>query len=119
MVLEPLWPNLWTKDSQVVLDRKAPMTSASAMSGSSLHYREKHQMYPRRVSPAFWRQFLRSHGFSGHLYVPWKFPTKISFRSTQLWIVLDGRCSNHARAESAKNSGRLRIMKSLLSAPPA
>ena len=27
---------------------------------------------------------LRSHGFLGRLYVPWKFPTKISFRSAQL-----------------------------------
>ena len=76
-------------------------------------------MYPRRVSLAFWRQFLRSHGFPGCLYVPWKFPTKISFKSAQLWIALNDRCSNHARAELANNSGRLRIMKSSLSAPPA
>ena len=62
------------------------------------------------------------------LEVPWvlralvcalEVPTKISFRSAQLWIVLDGRCSNHALAESAKNSGRLWIMKSSLFAPPA
>ena len=32
---------------------------------------------------------------------------------------LDGRCSNHGRAESAKNSGMLRIMKSSSFAPPA
>ena len=76
-------------------------------------------MYPRRVSLAFCRQFLRSHGFLWRLYVPWKFPTKISFSSTQLWILLDGRCSNQVLDESAKNSGRLWIMKSSLSAPPA
>ena len=76
-------------------------------------------MYPRRVSPAFCWQLLRSHRFPGRLYVPWKFPTKISFRSAQLWILLDGRCSNHGHDESAKNNGRLRIMKSSLSAPPA
>ena len=38
----PLCPSLWTRDSQVVLDWKAPMTSASATLVSSLHYREKH-----------------------------------------------------------------------------
>ena len=37
----------------------------------------------------------------------------------QIRPTLDGRCSNHARAESAMNSGRLRIMKSSLSAPLA
>ena len=45
MVHGPLHPSLWTRDSQVVLDRKAPMTSALAMLGSSLHYREKHRIY--------------------------------------------------------------------------
>ena len=49
----PLCSSLWTKDSLVVLDRKAPMTSASATLGSSLHCREKRWMYPRRVSLAF------------------------------------------------------------------
>ena len=80
----PLRPNLWMRDSQVVPDRKAPITSASVTLGSSLHYWEKRRMYPQRVSSAFWRQFLRSHGFLGRLYVPWKFPTKIFFRSAQL-----------------------------------
>jgi hypothetical protein len=103
----------------VVPDRKAPITSVSATLGSSLHCREKHRMYPQRVSSAFYQQFLRSYGFPGRLYVPWKFSTKISFRSTQLWILLDGRCSNHVRAESAKNNGKLRIMKSSLTAPSA
>ena len=53
---------------------------------------------------------------SAVLEVPWvprafvcalEVPTKISFRFAQLWIMLDGRCSYHARAELAKNSGRL------------
>ena len=61
----PLRPSLWTRNSQVVRDRKAPMMSASTTLGSSLHYREKRQMYPRRVSMDFCRQFLRSHGFPG------------------------------------------------------
>ena len=37
----------------------------------------------------------------------------------QIRPTLDGRCSNHARAESAKNSWRLRIMKSSSFAPLA
>ena len=44
---------------------------------------------------------------------------EISFRSAQLWIQLGGRCSNHIRAESARNNERLRIIKLSLSAPPA
>ena len=95
------------------------MTSASATSSSSLHYREKRLMYPRRVSLDFCQQFLRSHGFLGRVYVPWKFLTKISFRSAQLWIRLGGRCSNHVLAELARNNGRLWIMKLSLFAPPA
>lgn len=46
------------------------MASASTTSSSSLHYREKRQMYPQRVSLNFCRQFLRSHGFLGRAYVP-------------------------------------------------
>ena len=67
VVQGPLHPSLWTRDSQVVLDRKAPMTSASATSGNSLHYLEKHQIYSRKVSPDFYQQFFRSHGFPGHM----------------------------------------------------
>ena len=37
VVRGPLRPSLWTRDSQVVPDRKAPITSASATLGSSLH----------------------------------------------------------------------------------
>ena len=51
----PLCPNLWTRDSQVVPDRKAPMTSASLTLGSLLHYREKRQMYSWSVSLDFCR----------------------------------------------------------------
>ena len=46
VVCGPLHPSLWTRDSQVVPDRKAPMMSVSATLGSSLHYREKRWMYP-------------------------------------------------------------------------
>jgi hypothetical protein len=45
VVCRPLRPILWTKDSQVVPDRNAPMTSVSMTSGSSLHYLDKRQMY--------------------------------------------------------------------------
>ena len=70
VVRGPLCPNLWTGDSHVVPDRKAPMMSASATLWSSLHCREKHRMYSRRVSPDFCRQFFKSQGFPGHAYVP-------------------------------------------------
>ena len=63
----PLHPNLWTRDSQVVPDRKALMTSTLATLGSSLHYQEKHWMYSWRVSPDFCWQFFKSHGFLGHV----------------------------------------------------
>jgi hypothetical protein len=41
VVLGHLRPSLWTRDSYVVPDSKSPMTSASTMSGSSLHCPEK------------------------------------------------------------------------------
>jgi hypothetical protein len=53
VVCEPMHPSLWTRDSQVVPDRKAPMMMASVTSGSSLHYLEKSRMYSWRVSPNF------------------------------------------------------------------
>jgi hypothetical protein len=58
-----LCPSLWTRDSQVVPDRNAPITSALVMLDNMLYSLEKRQMYLRRVSPGFYRQFLRSHGF--------------------------------------------------------
>ena len=75
-------------------------------------------MYSRRDSPGFYRQFLRSHGFPGCSYVPWKLPTKISLRPVQQAILLAGRCSSKVRAESARYYGRLRIMNPSLSVPP-
>jgi hypothetical protein len=41
VVLGHLRPSLWTKDSQVDPDKKAPMTSVSVTSGSLLHCLEK------------------------------------------------------------------------------
>jgi hypothetical protein len=46
-----LHPSLWTRDSHVVLDRKALMMSAT--SDNSLHYLENRRMYSRRVSHDF------------------------------------------------------------------
>jgi hypothetical protein len=58
-------PSLWTRDSQVVPENNASITSVSATAGNALHSLEKRRMYSRRVSPSFCRQFLRSHGFPG------------------------------------------------------
>jgi hypothetical protein len=52
-------------------------------------------------------------------YVPWKFPTNVRTRSSQLWIWLRGRCSSHVRAESARCSGRLQMITSSVVAPPS
>ena len=111
-----LRPSLWTKDSHVLPDKNAPTTSASATLGTALHSFEKRRMYSRRDSLGFYRQFLRPHEFPGRSYVPWKLPTKIYLRSAQSWILLSGRCSSHVRAESARYSGRLRMMKPSLCA---
>jgi hypothetical protein len=43
---------------------------------------------------------------------------KISFRSDKSWIRSAGRCSSNVRAKSATGSGKLRMIKSSLSAPP-
>jgi hypothetical protein len=58
-----LHPSLWSRDSQVVPDRNALIMLASAMLGNALHSLVKHRMYSQRVSPSFYRWFLRSHGF--------------------------------------------------------
>ena len=76
-------------------------------------------MKSRRDSSDFYRQLLRSQEFPRRTYVPWKFPTKILTRSTQPWIMRSGRCSSHALAESAKCSGKLRMMSKSSSAPPS
>jgi hypothetical protein len=47
-----------------------------------------------------------------------EFPTKVRTRSSQLWILLGGRCSSRVRAESVRCSGRLRMMTSSAVAPP-
>jgi hypothetical protein len=48
-----LRPNLWTKHSQVVPDKKAPITLVLVTLGSSLHYQQKHWMYSWRVLSSF------------------------------------------------------------------
>jgi hypothetical protein len=57
--------------------------------------------------------------FLQRTYVPWKFPTKVRTKSSQLWIWLAGKCSRQVRAEFARCSGRLRIMTSSVVAPPS
>jgi hypothetical protein len=61
----------------------------------------------------------RSQEFPRRTYVPWKFPTKVRTRSSQLWICLAGRCSSHVHAELARCSGRLRMITSSVVAPPS
>jgi hypothetical protein len=58
-------------------------------------------------------------GVPGRTYVPWKLPTNVRTRSSQLWIWLASRCSSHVRAESARCRGRLLMMTSSLVAPPS
>jgi hypothetical protein len=60
----------------------------------------------------------RSQEFPGRTYVPWKFLTNVQTRSSQLWIWLGGRCSNHVWVESVRCSGRLRMITSSVVAPP-
>jgi hypothetical protein len=47
VVLGRLRPNLWTRDSQVVPNKKALITSVLVTLDSSLHCWEKRQMYSR------------------------------------------------------------------------
>jgi hypothetical protein len=77
------------------------------------------RMKSRSDSPGFWVQERRSQEFPGRTYVPWKFPMNVQTKSSQLWIWLAGRCSNHVRAESARCRGRLRMITSSLVAPPS
>jgi hypothetical protein len=76
-------------------------------------------MKSRSDSSGFWVHARRSQEFPGCTYVPRKFPTKVRTRSSQLWIWLAGRCSSHVRTESARCSGRLRMMTSSVVAPPS
>jgi hypothetical protein len=80
---------------------------------------EKHRMKSRSDSPGFWVHARRSQEFPGRTYVPWKFPTKVQTRSSQLWIWLAGRCMSHVHAESARCSGRLQMMTSSVVASPS
>jgi hypothetical protein len=70
-------------------------------------------------SPGLWVHARRSQEFRGHTYVPWKLPTNVQTKSSQLWIWLSGKCSCHVRAESARCSGRLRIITTSVVAPPS
>jgi hypothetical protein len=51
------------------------------------------------------------------MYVPWKFPTKMRTRSSQLCICLADKCSSHVRFESARCNDKLRMMTSSVVAP--
>jgi hypothetical protein len=46
-------------------------------------------------------------------------PHKGEVQVVPVWIWLAGRCSSHVRAESARCSGRLRMMTSSVVAPPS
>jgi hypothetical protein len=86
--------------------------------GSSVQRLEKRRMKSRSDSPSFCVQERRSHEFPGRTYVPWKLPTNVWTRSSQLWIWLAGKCSSHVRAASPRCRGKLRMMTLSLMAPP-
>jgi hypothetical protein len=60
----------------------------------------------------------KSQEFPGCMYVPWKFPTNVQTKLSQLWIWLGGKCSSHIPAESASCSGRLLMITTSVVAPP-
>jgi hypothetical protein len=62
------------------------MISDWAMLRSSVQHLEKRCMKSQSDSPVFWVHARRSQEFPGCTYVPWKFPTKVQTRSSQLWI---------------------------------
>jgi hypothetical protein len=43
---------------------------------------EKHRMKSWSDSPGFWVHARRSQEFSGHTYLPWKFPTNVHTKSS-------------------------------------
>jgi hypothetical protein len=43
-------------------------------------------MKSRSDSQSFWVHARRSQEFPGHTYVPWKFPTNVRTRSSQMWF---------------------------------
>jgi hypothetical protein len=108
-----------TRSRQVIPSRNACTISDWATLGSLVQRLEKRRMKSRSDSPGFWVHTRRSQEFLGRTYVPWKFPTKVQTKSSQLWIWLAGRCSSQVRAESARCSGRLRMMISSVVAPPS
>jgi hypothetical protein len=79
---------------------------------------EKRRMKSRSDSPRFWMHARRFQEFPGHMYVPWKFPTNVRTKLSQLWIWLGGKCLSHVRVESVRCSGRLRIITASVVAPP-
>jgi hypothetical protein len=103
----------------VVPSRKACTISDCATLGSSVQRLEKRRMKFRSDSPGFCVQERKSHEFPGCTYVPWKLPTNMRTRSSQLWIWLAGRCSSHVRAASPRCKGKLRMMTSSPVAPPS
>jgi hypothetical protein len=56
------------------------------MLGSSVQRLEKRRMKSWSDSPGFWVQERKSQEFSGRTYVPWKLPTNVRTKSSQLWI---------------------------------
>jgi hypothetical protein len=70
----------------VVPSRKACTISDCATHGSSVQRSEKCHMMSRSDSPGFWVQEHRSQEFPGGTYVPWKLPTNVRTKSSQLWI---------------------------------
>jgi hypothetical protein len=83
-----LRPSSRTRSRHVVPSRKACTISDCATLGSSVQRLEKRHMKSRSDSPGFWVQECRSQEFPGRMYVPWKFPTNVRTRSSQLWIWL-------------------------------
>jgi hypothetical protein len=81
-----LRPSSRTRSQQVVPSRKACTISDWAMLGSSVQRLEKRHMKSRSDSPGFWVHARRSQEFPGRTYVPWKVPTKVRTRPSQLWI---------------------------------
>jgi hypothetical protein len=79
-----LRPSSCTRSRQVVPSRKACTISDWATLGSSVQRLEKHRMKSRSDSPGFWVHARRFQEFPGRTYVPWKFPTKVRTRSSQL-----------------------------------
>jgi hypothetical protein len=54
--------------------------------GRSVQRLEKCRMKSRSDSLGFWVQERKSQEFPGRTYVPWKLPTNVRTKSSQLWI---------------------------------